>query len=398
MAPTSSDQRLASGLQIYNPLPNNINKFFLNFSQLPTNLRCDIWEHALSYERLLHVKLYKPYPTGDKTEKRKRYIIVLLGPFPISKLFRANQESRHMALRFYRVHMPCRYRWKHVEKSGTLYFNPEFDIIKLDPDSDAFDWSHSLISRPNYFADFAHQLWLKDPRRVGLVNFALENLWPAEINWELRLGQKANVSQLRDGLQRLRCVYFICCADLRLVSIWCHRMPELVAAKSIYLQEHPAMIYRNTFDRLPHDPRPVDLRAVQMGSEDPLKQVQGWFSMLSRLQVPTRDPPVAYRCMVTRQPTPRATIKDRDTALKWINDKRKCFQGESSGKSPNFLRDLRQESQPAFGFWVFPIECLEREHDVEGDASRLGQNAELDRILDLSSFKPELCLFQNVRE
>lgn len=93
MTPVSSDQQTLSDLQIYNPLPGNIDKDFLNFSQLPTELRCDIWKHTLSHERLLHIKLYKPYRTVDMTTKSKKYIIVLLGPFPISKLFRVCQES-----------------------------------------------------------------------------------------------------------------------------------------------------------------------------------------------------------------------------------------------------------------------------------------------------------------
>lgn len=244
--------------------------------------------------------------------------------------------------------MPCRYRWENVEESGTLYFNPELDIIKLDPDSDGYDWNRSLASTPDYFADFAHRLWLNDPQRVGLTNFGLENLWLAEIDWEVRLAQKANVFRLREAVQRLRCVYFICCAPL--TATWWRLVPEFVAAKNIYPLVHPAMILRSAFDRLSHDSRPIDLRAVYMGLENPRKQVQRWFSMLSRLQIPLEGRQADYRCMFTRQSTPRVTIKDRDTALKtlsWIwelDNKAMSRKGVNLNLGHNSFREL------AFGF------------------------------------------------
>lgn len=56
----------------------------------------------------------------------------------------------------------------------------------------------------------------------------------------------------------------------------------------------------------------------------------------------------------------------------------------------NSVRDLWEENQAAYGFWQFPIECLDPDLGIDRDSSYL----ERDRIWDLSGSKPELCLFQ----
>lgn len=53
--------------------------------------------------------------------------------------------------------------------------------MKLDPEANISDQSRHLNVASKYLAEFAHQLWLKDPRRVGLVNLALESLYPARL-------------------------------------------------------------------------------------------------------------------------------------------------------------------------------------------------------------------------
>lgn len=320
-------------------------------------------------------------------KRKAKYTVVLLGRHPISKLFHISQESRFVAFRFYRVQLPCRYRWRRVEENGTFYFNPELDIVKLDPEADLSDQYRHLNVASKYLAEFAHQLRLKDPRRVGLVNLALESLYPAKINWEAHLAQKSTVLLLREAIQRLKCVYFISCAPLW--PTWCRRVSQLVAAKSAYPRVQPVMVYMSAFDRLPYDPRPLDLRAVYMGTHSPRKQVQGWLRMLARLQVIDPSHKVDYRCMVAREATRLPVINNRDTALEWVEETDKMLVARKG----NDFRDLHQESRTAFGFWLFPIECLEPNLDIDRHPSHPERYWQSERVVDLSSLKPELCLF-----
>jgi hypothetical protein len=86
-----------------------------------------------------------------------------------TKLLRINRESREVALRFYRVYIPC-YLQTHMEGWGRstatmLYVNPEHEIIHLD-------YSSGSQSLP--FIDFIHDIKAYDPLDIGLINLALD--------------------------------------------------------------------------------------------------------------------------------------------------------------------------------------------------------------------------------
>jgi hypothetical protein len=67
-----------------------------------------------------------------------------------------------------------------------------------------------------------------------------------------------------------------------------------------------------------------------------------------------------------------------------MDNKAMSRKGVNSDLGHNSLGKL------AFGFWQFPIECLDPDLGIDRDPSHPEQN----RILDLSGFNPELCLFQ----
>ncbi|WAO93533.1 2EXR domain-containing protein [Fusarium falciforme] len=119
---------------------------------------------SLSILSLLEADLtsywYRPWDPWVEGPTSNDYVIVLSQRPIISKLFRVNTEARSCASRFYRVQLPCTYQCgDHAQENGTLYFNPELDIL--------------TISGFEYFVKFAHDIWVHDPRHVGLRNMAL---------------------------------------------------------------------------------------------------------------------------------------------------------------------------------------------------------------------------------
>ncbi|KAJ4249762.1 hypothetical protein NW762_012103 [Fusarium torreyae] len=395
MASTSNRQCQLTDQTIYNSTPRKTDEVFSSFSLLPLDIRWIIWEQSLSHERLLHVKLYDSFsifgskapPIGDI-----KYTLVLLGRCPISKLFRINRETRHIARCFYRVQIPCVYRWQSVEVDGIFYFNPELDILKLNSHCELSDRARGLKVASEYFAEFAHRIWLNDRRQVGIINLGLESFYPQTDYFELCLAKGSTIDLLRDVLRRLECVYFISCVCFS--PTWFSTLSEYMALKRTYPRIQPVMIYASAFERIPQDPRSTDLRTVYVGKANPRKQVVAWRTMLSRLQVRGK---IGYRYMLARRVTAMTENHDLNTALAWVKKsdrKRKARMLNRRRPDDELFRRMQQESQIAFGFWLFPIECLEQDLDIDMDPAHPQRYWEVDRVLNLSSFTPELCVFR----
>ena len=89
----------------------------------------------------------------------------------LSKLLRVSRESREAALRFYRVHVPCRFTLGAPGECcelvpGLFYFNPSYDFLHVQA-----GWlaKHTVIDV--FFYDLKNTY---DPRGVGLLNLALD--------------------------------------------------------------------------------------------------------------------------------------------------------------------------------------------------------------------------------
>ncbi|KAF4450397.1 hypothetical protein FALBO_16490 [Fusarium albosuccineum] len=185
-------------LTIFNPVPKATDSF-PQFCRLLPELRWMIWEQALSHERFLLINLGPSEPPlapslrkfQQTDETNDTYSIILYGRQLISKLFHINSESRQVASSFYRVHLPCGYRWGgQVEANGTLYVNPELDTLE--------------ISGTQHLAHFARRVLAHDRCNVGLVNLAL----PAE-----QMRRRVDINQpyrhFRRILSRLERVTFV---------------------------------------------------------------------------------------------------------------------------------------------------------------------------------------------
>ncbi|RTE71903.1 hypothetical protein BHE90_013688 [Fusarium euwallaceae] len=187
---------VSSNLGILNPPSGSkATDTFRHFKRLPLELRWHIWEFELKHERLLHVEAHplEASPDDPSTESgtcpERTYEIILTEFLPISKLARVNSESRAVASHFYRVQLPCVYRWEGKEDTnGICYFNPELDTLEI---------------RGNAFSNFAEDLWVHDARHVGLINLALSMR-------QLIPESRAEYPLLQRIIPRLKRVMFLC--------------------------------------------------------------------------------------------------------------------------------------------------------------------------------------------
>lgn len=285
-----------------------------------------------------------------------------------------------------------------MEENGTLYFNPELDIL--------------MISGFEYFAKFAHDIWVHDPRHVGLLNMALR---------DHRVGpmytHDKNNNHLREVVSRLRRVMFPFMqeqsAEFRRV-----RFPgtndTIPRLKPLFYR--PIMPATPVFDHRP-DPRPIqeELRQVFIGALDPRVRIHEWVSLVAALGA---QQDIEYRFMVTYRDE-RAQISNRDDAVRYIQEEDKqwkerlrrprnkvCQPEWLSSAIDETCQDANQVPQPVMGFWLFPIECLGPLPPVSKDPRTpyLGPWA-FDRVtakghrpgryltkVNMSEYWPELCL------
>ncbi|KAF4998601.1 hypothetical protein FGRMN_2927 [Fusarium graminum] len=153
--------------ELLNALPDR-NATFPVFSNLPTEIRWMIWEQALSYERLIPVDFAYGSPSLISYRHEFRHAgpnCVTLIPeyFSLDPVFHATSESRSIALKVRRVHLPCCYGYGRLfkdnfQQKSIIYINPELDTVEIKGKSG--------------FADFAHRLWSCDPQKIGLRNVA----------------------------------------------------------------------------------------------------------------------------------------------------------------------------------------------------------------------------------
>jgi len=200
-------------IEIINPvIENDQDISFHLFPVLPLEIRLRIWEVSVVRHRLLEIEVAPPSPSAQADQKRRQqpsqarysrmnalcnvvsggreYVATVQhGRFMHSKLLRVNREARRVALRFYRVHIPCWLRAVSRQNSSTsssssslsyhahpnhpqeansempvLYLNPEYDIVYARAQSPA---AYTLV-------DFLHDVRAHDPRGVGTLHLAMD--------------------------------------------------------------------------------------------------------------------------------------------------------------------------------------------------------------------------------
>ncbi|KAJ4269806.1 hypothetical protein NW762_001475 [Fusarium torreyae] len=371
MAPNDMPCAVEAHLQIINSVPSSTKTFPL-FTELPGDTRWLIWEKALSHERILHVSLATT-ATSLKNTTGQGYCIYLSERLAISKLFRVTSESRRVALAFYRVHLPCGYTFApHHQRVGVLYLCPELDTICLR------SWEN--------LDKFAHDVWMADPRRIGLVNLCLS---PAFWNEE---SKKPDVKgpHIRQSMARLERVVIFeqfagrVCRNSATGDFEMNRTVPILAAVP-------------TFDRLASDPRlgDEDLREFYLDRTDPRKDFHWWFKFLKELQV-EYDHEVDYRYALCHGYwTESHGLMDQQGVHEWLGRsedqwKRRAQILKDHGSRYQVVGEFNLSPRPAIGFWLFRLESLGPLPDVDEANER--EDFPKSRVLDMSQHKPELCL------
>ncbi|KAF5571080.1 hypothetical protein FPANT_13620 [Fusarium pseudoanthophilum] len=407
-----------AGVQILNPAILRSTRSFPKFNKLPPEVRDKIWIHSLAHERILKV-----YSEGCRVELRERVAM--------SKLFVTTLESRAAAKKFYRVHIPCKYVHMSSTYDGTLYFNPELDIIHV------FGWA--------YFPELAHHIWKLDPLNVGVVNLALQTYGTCCMYhyFDSPFEPDCELDKIKAAFQRLKRFIFVCHGVYE--SETCQYRenrprPDRAIASSPFVPVKPHV---PAFQTMEKDPRAVGdflddvdrLEIMRVRAE-----VTDWFNHLEEWGI-DKDPAVLYQIMMS-YPDCDPEIFVRESAC-WAHDRSDQSSGRSTPDSmlpgsstPNstltksveavyhrgdaiafaevemeirkrilghMLEDKsdvddeeiekpsRQDVTPAFGFWLFPLDVLPAINFTANLEARMGEfYTELRQRFEKHT--PQLCL------
>jgi hypothetical protein len=218
-------------LEFFNPdlsIQDEVPDRFHLFPQLTTELRLEVWRHAILRERIINVYLQAggyqmvkgatKWVWGDiySTKEKQPYGVFVDGFQLMNKFLRVCQESRHEVLNFYRVHIPCRLTTQRLvsgqimdpdeTKLGILHFNPEYDFLHINS-------FLAPLARPDIFlVDFLYRLKTAyDPRHIGLLNLALDPIDYSRLSGD-GFSYKPTVLPVPvlETIQQLREVFFMC--------------------------------------------------------------------------------------------------------------------------------------------------------------------------------------------
>lgn len=391
-------------LQIFNPQPRPTEAFRL-FPQLPAEIRQQIWECALTRERIFRVEL-----EDDKKEKnrgvgkdgnfditRMRYVPVIRSCNIVSKILRVSREARQAALRFYRIRIPCQLDRKDGkgQVDAIFYFNPEMDIL----------WMNNSAFGAYHFVNFLHHLRTADPLKIGLLNLCTTEHDLGCLSYfsgdEFDSGRWESFTSVLGGLRQ---VYFLCFDSMGRAYSGPGSPSPSINGWEMY-RSRPIWSYIPTFDRMPRDPRAIerDLRKVFVGVADPRRGLYGWQQYLRGWGIDPR-PDVQHRLIVTTYSHFNENVKDRKSAASWLRDedmkwrqiqyyRREDAQNETGREIPlEDPEELQRAPQSAVGFWVFPAEAVGDLPSLEESYDSSSPYWERHRVLDLTEYPPELCL------
>ncbi|KAF5725098.1 hypothetical protein FMUND_192 [Fusarium mundagurra] len=405
-------------VQILNPAILRSTCSFPKFNRFPPEVRNKIWTHSLAHERILKI-----YSAGCRVEVRERVAM--------SKLFVTTLESRAAAKKFYRVHIPCTYVHMASIYDGTLYFNPELDIIHV------FEWA--------YFPELAHHIWELDPLHVGIVNLALQIYGSCCKYWYFGSSFKTDcdLNRIKAAIQRLKRFIFVCHGVYE--SETCQyrenrRRPPRAIPSSPFVPIKPHV---PTFQTMEQDPRTVGdfLDGVDRGE---MMRVRGyvtdWFDYLEEWGI-DNDPAVLYQILMSYpdcdpeiiveenacrahdvsdqlsgsstpnsqlsgSSTPNSTLTKSVQAVYHRGDaiafaenemeERKrildqLLEDESEVDDEEVEKLSRQDVTPAFGFWLFPLDTLPVVKPTDNSDAWIGDfYTELQQQFEKHT--PQLCL------
>ncbi len=359
-------------LQIFRPHKQIENdRTFHLFTRLIPELRLAIWRFAFQRHRIVRVCLQTDdiekvdgepvwkWSTYHSTPPDEPYGVVVAGHRLMNKFLRVCRESRAEVLSFYRVHIPCRFTTKSFPvndyskaSQGTLYFNPEHDVLHLS----------SRFAPPTnsamFFIDFIARLKLfYDPKHIGLLHLAFEqnDVAPLHTKPKYRLETRSPVPPaFSETIQQLQNIYFMTIQRFGRIN------PGLISGadtQDFYMtRSFPIMLPTPNFELLGPDPRPIeeDLRRMNM---DDLREpfFCSWQALLRNLGVqPSNETVYSYLAAFSS-----SLVEDEATAKKYLQNEDKHWRDPTKlkGGIPE-PEDLDNVARPALGLWLFPASAF----------------------------------------
>ncbi|KAF2176952.1 hypothetical protein K469DRAFT_721140 [Zopfia rhizophila CBS 207.26] len=387
-------------LQIINPsYRHDEGVLFGQFQMLTTELRLCIWECAVQQQRLLEVEIEPPSDPGDappysttnalnKLISGHNYTATVRGFQAHSKLLRVNSESRKVALRFYRVHIPCYLRMS-GERYGprfkaTFYFNPEYDFMHVT--------AHQPVEHT--FVDFLHDLKAYDPQDVGLLNLALDSSGMNNLYSLANVSEAPARATFVDSLSCLQQIIWV--AQSHTGRAIMGPLSDFRSAGVRFNHSMPIKAIKPSFNLLRHDPRPVgpELRYVLTACADPREMRVLWQKLLERWKIrqaqPTRErvlfayEPLSYQAQIYDIKTANKFLKEEEVGWLRGQQERHWLVMKFAGKVPvEGPEELAKATRPAIGFWLFPAGAF---GNLEGTILRRKM------VFDMTGYWPELAL------
>jgi hypothetical protein len=316
------------------------------------------------------------------------YCVFVEGYQLMSKLLRVTRESREVALKFYRVHIPCKFITTEPEertiiidynktKSGTLHYNPEYDFLHI----------YSRIPGTNWVINFLQDLkTLYDPLHVGLRNLAIDHTDLLATGWsDLDARDRTAFIEL---ITQLHEVFFLLRSA---VGRTLFGLMSGMTVHDVYFNRSlPIMPLAPRFERSYRDPRPIaeDLGRFYIGMTEsvPRKWYNLWRQRLREWGVsPTGIEyqwlvaHIGWGCVYDRAGAASALQKEYD---EWRNDPVVLQMPEEVSESA---------VKTAFGFWLFPLESF-GQFTNEGDPESQENVPYKCEPRDMTEYWPELAL------
>ncbi|KAF3769055.1 hypothetical protein M406DRAFT_72008 [Cryphonectria parasitica EP155] len=269
---------------------------FPQFSQLPVELRLQIWTMALGQHRFIHVVMSsKPLSPGDskilmdrgiqypsESVWRKPYRVFFRNRPSPCILFRVCREAADVAREFYRIRIPCSRRG--FQPTGLpqdyecpMLLSPEWDILNIQP--------YDTDINPQHLVGFFHLLKIGDLRGLGAVNICLEERQVRALSQlDLTKVQPLVLQSYRETIAGLHRLYWR--SDFTAEGRGMIPISQGDRVLPWYNVSLPIMVESAPLDFVGPDPRAIapDLHQVWFG-RDPRQILPLWRQVESKLGV-----------------------------------------------------------------------------------------------------------------
>jgi hypothetical protein len=385
-----------------------------------------IWRCALRRQRIIRLHLFDPDLEDPSTmkdrirsdlrassralEKPGSYSVTMCDSCILSKFLRVCNESRQEVYKHYRARIPCRYLpspglpgdrvTSHILQGlfdhnampdmtpGVFYFSPEWDFLHI------ICWPTSTALLPPFLHDLKTR-W--DLHGRGLLNLVIPSGENGDsggsggiLSLELSTIHPNFRESVKSTLEQLHEVFF---EDNQLIGRINPGDSLNISSEYWFNRSVPLNTGLPTFDRFPTDPRPIsgDLKRQYMDTRSCRDKFGQFQRLLFRFKIAPDCSNTQFRIMLAHHTClggdEMLNISSRDGAKVWLEKDyerwwvdRSWAKGE--GKKIFESQQYVMDSEPAFGFWLFPIEVV----------AMLAESSATKRVFDMRCYAPELGL------